>query len=130
MFRTHRSSAIAIAAALGLAAASPGAFAQKYPSNEIVIAPPVQNAGSYSRGGGANERVTGIVVVNAQDLDLRYEHDADLLRQRISDAARMACEQAEAQLTHTSMDARADCYNQAHRDAMSEARDMIRYARG
>ena len=127
--------ALALGAALSaLALLAAPAVAQKYYDDEIVVTPPVYSDGTSSRGGGPNERITAYVIVSTRDLDLRSSADVDILRQRIRDGARIACDQAETQLRTTggnpAPDQASECYRGARSHAMREARLMVDYARG
>lgn len=131
---SHRC-ALSLGAALSaLALLAAPAIAQKYESGEILVRPPVYSNGTVTRGSGPNERVTGVVVVNTSDLDLRSDADVSVLQQRIADASRQACTEAEMQIRseggNPGADQPAQCYRQARMNALREARVMVDYVRG
>jgi UrcA family protein len=131
---SHRA-ALAFGPALSaLALLAAPAVAQKYYDDEIVVTPPVYSEGTYSRGSGPNERVSAQVIVSTRDLNLRSDYDVAILQERISDGARLACEQAEEQIRSTGgnpgVDQPAQCYRDTRLNALREARAMVDYARG
>ena len=61
---------------------------------------------------------------------LRSDADVALLRQRISEAARSACEAVHEEITNMSADAMNDCVEEARRNGMDDLRRAVQRARG
>jgi UrcA family protein len=66
-------------------------------------------------------------VVSYADLDLRYQRDQDILRQRVSQTARDVCDElGEDRPNHTNLG--RSCQDRAIADAMSQVRAAVTYA--
>jgi UrcA family protein len=66
-------------------------------------------------------------VVSYADLDLRYQRDQDVLRQRINSTAREICDElGEARPDHTNLG--RSCQDKAVNDAMGQVRAAVAYA--
>lgn len=130
---------IAIAAALGaLTLAVPaaaqsvdkGAYADAYYEDELVITAPYIERERRGAGINRTEEVSVSRIVSARDLDLRYDSDVAVLRQRIRDTAELVCDEARYELRGSPMESDRECVRDAVRDAMADANDLIAYRRG
>jgi UrcA family protein len=105
------------ASALAVSAFAAPSFADPYygyTEDEIVVTAPYTIYRDRDRNG---EVVRVSRVVASRDLDLRYASHADELRRRISDNARIACEQAERALRGASQTSDRECVRKAVRAA-------------
>jgi UrcA family protein len=114
--------AVAFTAGALPAAAAPG-------DEEITVVAPYTIKRERSRSGVVEETVSVSRAVRTRDLDLRYDSDVRVLRDRIEIAARLACDEADSLLQYASYTSDAACVREAIRDAAPQTRALIQRAR-
>lgn len=100
--------------------------------DEVIVVTP--GVGRYSTGertaiGAEIDIVTTQRLVASNDLDLRYDRDAEELRRRIRAAAIDACNEVERQID-VSLTSDRECIRDAVRDAEQQADALIGWKRG
>lgn len=101
--------------------------------NEIVIRAPYTVRRTVGREPGSlqDEEVVSVSrIVDARDLDLRYDASVDELNRRIAYTADIVCDEAEAHMRADSATTDRQCEREAMRDARMQARSLIERARG
>lgn len=107
-----------------IATAAIGAFAAAAPALAQSTVGELTVTGAWYEEG---RPVTLSRVVSYADLDLRYQHDQDVLRQRVNATARDICDQlGEDRPNHTNLG--RSCQDRAISDAMNQVRDAVAYA--
>lgn len=139
MTRSSLRHSIAIVAVLGAFAVAVPASAQTvkkdaygdtYYDEELVITAPYIRRDRSGVGINRTEEVSVSRVVSARDLDLRYDRDVAILRDRIRETAALVCDEAQDELRGSPAETDRQCEREAVRDAMAEVNDLIAYRRG
>jgi len=138
--KAARRSAFALAAASALALAATPALAQVKDVKDsyydgsaeiIVTAPYVERRETYreNSAGAPIEELSMTAVVNASDLDLRYDYGVDELQRRVHETAVSLCDEVHDEAGVHAMSTERECVREATRDAMAQVNDLIAYRR-
>lgn len=102
-----------------------------YEDDGITVVAPYSVHRERQRGplGARTEVVSVSRIVYARDLDLRYAADVRELRQRVTETARLACEEADDIVVGPSVTSDRDCVREAVNDAMPQFRAVVARAR-
>jgi UrcA family protein len=119
----------------GLALGSTAALAQDYydgpydrPSEEVTVTAPRHQERSSSTGAPIRD-VAISREIRINDLDLRTRRGAHALYERVSYTARRLCENLDRRYPVPAVD-NPPCYRNAMDDAMAQADEAVREARG
>jgi UrcA family protein len=123
-------SALAVAVPAGAQTVKKDAYGDTYYEEELVITAPYVRRDRSGVGINRTEEVTVSRVVSARDLDLRYDRDVAILRERIRDTAAIVCDEAQDELRGPPSESDRQCEREAVREAMADANDLISYRRG
>ncbi len=106
-------------------------YASDYDDEVIVIAPGRIHSETVGRSasGARIENVTTQRIVSADDLDLRTDYGVNELRRRVHATVVDACRDIEASSPNVQITTRSECVRVAERDAMTQADNLVYYAR-